>query len=73
VIILRTVMSNVSVARPVFRTQRHWHHLVSHPPHQWCYTYGQKSTGEEEGMASWSWLHDSWIYNYLFNQCLSLL
>jgi len=22
---------------------------------------------------SWSWSHGSWIYNYLVNQCLSLL
>jgi hypothetical protein len=23
--------------------------------------------------SSWSWLHGSWIYNYLYNQCLSAL
>jgi hypothetical protein len=23
--------------------------------------------------SSWSWLHGSWIYNYLYNQCLSPL
>jgi len=22
---------------------------------------------------SWSWSYSSWIYNYLYNQCLSLL
>ena len=26
----------------------------------------------EEGL-SWSWSYGSWIYNYLYNQCLSLL
>jgi len=25
---------------------------------------------KEQQKLSWSWLYGSWIYNYLFNQCL---
>jgi hypothetical protein len=31
------------------------------------------STTRKKGLVSWSWLHGSWIYNNLCNQCLSQL
>jgi len=35
--------------------------------HQW-YWYFVSSSG-----PSWSWSYGSWIYNYVCNQCISLL
>jgi len=31
------------------------------------------TTGSTREVLSWSWLYGSWIYNYLYNQCLSPL
>jgi len=38
------------------------------PRRVWRY---QISNQNSSRVPSWSWSHGSWIYNYLYNQCLS--
>jgi len=40
----------------------------------WCLiSHSTRSKSNIKGGLSWSWSYGSWIYNYICNQCLSLL
>ena len=39
----------------------------------WKFRSGQPDREMFATMTSWPWSYDSWIYNYLYNQCLSPL
>ena len=48
-------------------------HYYFNPAMKWCFSYLLKLKFWMKAPPSWSWSYDSWIYNYLCNQCLSPL